>query len=1298
MKTKCHLLQTCLLGALLFVLPAVAQAQLTFTTNNDGTLNIRGYTGSNSVVVIPSTTNGLTVTSIGTSAFFDCSSLTSVTIPNSVISIGSTAFDYCSGLTSVTIGNGVTSIGNGAFNWCNNLTAITVDALNADYSSVDGVLFDKSTNTLIECPEGITGSYTIPNSVTSIANLAFDLCNSLTSVTIGTNVTSIGDDAFDYCDRLTAITVDTNNPAYSSVNGVLFDKNQITLVTYPGGLGGSYTIPNSVASIGDFAFGNCHGLTNITMGTNITSIGEDAFYYCYGLTDVTIGDGVTSIGDCAFMACSGLTDVIIPNSVTNIGDYAFDWCNNLTAITVDALNSDYSSVDGVLFDKSTNTLIECPEGIAGSYTVPDSVTNIGDSAFDDCYYLTNVTLPNSVTSIGQEAFGYCSALTNVTIGNGVTSIWIQAFYGCDSLTGVYFQGNAPSTDSTVNFNPTVFENDDNGTGYDPTTVYYLPGTSGWSSTFGGVPAVMLNPPKPAGSLQVTITPPGAVTAGAQWQVDGGIPQPSGATVLGLSAGNHTVSFSTISSWTTPSCQTVYVSASSTATTNGTYVAVNQLQIRAIGLGTVSPNYSNAWLEIGKNYSMTAKPGTGFMFTNWTGGTGLPLAVLTNKPALQFVMQSNLVLQMNFVDTNRPTMSITNLAPDQRVSNAVFTVKGKARDNWQVSNVVCQLNGGAWSNAATANGWTNWTAAVNLVPGTNTISAYAIDTSGNLSLTNTVKLDYILCAPLTVQIVGEGTLTPNYNGKLLAIGTNYAMKAAAAMGFGLVNWTDGLGNTITNGATLEFVMASNLTFVANFADITRPTLSITSPKTGQKWSNSVFTVTGKCGDNVAVSNVLISLNGGAWASATLLNNGSNWTGQVTLTPGTNTISAYAIDTSGNLSLTNTVKLDYILSAPLTVQIVGEGTLTPNYNGQFLAISNSYTMKAAATNGFAFYYWGGGVPMSSNPTLTFTMASNLTITANFKDVTKPVAAITFPVANQKWSNSVITVTGKASDNVGVIGVSIQINNGGWTLAQTANGFTNWTAANLPVIFGTNIIQAYAVDAAGNVSVTNEVKILGVLAPESLSGYAATVKRSGGGSNVVVTWGDSTWSQTGTGNDTNADDYCAGSYTYMQTGPNTAVLTNMDIGMLSRLGTTNVTTVNLTFISATSANCAWTNENGSGTGTMTFSQVSNLVPATLAGETIQYYSIAGRAIAATTLDTDGTYTNIEANGGTGSGTYTFTQYSPTVVIFEATSNDGSVTYDELTFTSATTGQVADSYYGNPAYGSNPDVKGLGTFKIIP
>ena len=739
----------------------------------------------------------------------------------------------------------------------------------------------------------------------------------------------------------------------------------------------------------------------------------------------------------------------------------------------------------------------------------------------------------------------------------------------------------------------------------------------------------------------------------------------------------------------------YVSTTNTVLVK--YLAGDVLTVNTNGLGTITPNLNGALLPLGTNYALTAAPASGFAFANWTG------SLTTNGATLKFTMASNLTFTANFVDTNKPTVSITNLVSGQRVSNSVFTVRGTARDNWQVRNVVCQINGGGWNSATNINNWTNWAAGVTLISGTNVVQAYAVDTSGNKSHTNTVSFVYIVSDRLTLSVAGKGTVSPNYSNAVLAIGQSYSLTATPGIGFMFSNWTGGTSlplAVLTNKAALRFVMQSNLVLQANFVDTNRPTVSITNPASGQRASNAVFTVKGKAGDNWQVSNVVCQINGGAWSNAATANGWTNWTAAVNLVPGTNTISAYAIDTSGNLSLTNTVKLDYILSAPLTVQIVGEGTLTPNYNGQFLAISNSYTMKAAATNGFAFYYWGGGVPMSSNPTLTFTMASNLTITANFKDVTKPVAAITFPVANQKWSNSVITVTGKASDNVGVTGVSIQINNGGWTLAQTANGFTNWTAANLPVIFGTNIIQAYAVDAAGNVSVTNEVKILGVLAPESLSGYAAMVKRSGGGSNVVVTWGDSTWSQTGTGNDTNADDYCAGSYTYMQTGPNTAVLTNMDIGMLSRLGTTNVTTVNLTFISATSANCAWTNENGSGTGTMTFSQVSNLVPATLAGETIQTYESNGAAGAVITFNTDGTFTDIEANGNPSNGTYTFTQYSPTVAIIQQNYTDandaGAVSYAEVICTSATAGQVFHSHYKNPTYDGNPDDAGLGTFKV--
>ena len=491
-----------LLVLLLLALPGAVQAQFTYTTNN-GTITITGYIGSGGSVIIPSTINGLPVTAIRDNAFNGINSLTSVTIPDSVTSIG-TSFNYCTSLTNVTIGNSVTSIGSDAFYFCTRLSAITVDTNNPAYSSVDEVLFDKSQTTLIQYPAAHAGtSYTIPNSVTSIGDWAFGYCTSLTNVTIpnsvisigssafyqcgltnvtiGSNVTSIGGYAFYYCTSLTAITVDTNNPAYSSVDGVFFNKSQTTLIQWPGGKAGSITIPNSVTRIETYAFSQCYRLTSVTIGTNITSIGDEAFEYCFSLTNVTIPNSVTSIGESSFGGC-GLTSITIPNSVTKIGQWAFSsctsltnvtignsvisigygafyYCTSLTAITVDTNNLAYSSVDGVLFSKSQRTLIQWPWGKAGSYTVP-----------------------NSVKSIGGSAFEYCTSLTNVTIGTNVTSIGSSAFAECTSLTGVYFKGNAPNLgDSSVFY-------DDN-----KTTVYYLPGTMGWSTTFGGRPTKLWNP-------------------------------------------------------------------------------------------------------------------------------------------------------------------------------------------------------------------------------------------------------------------------------------------------------------------------------------------------------------------------------------------------------------------------------------------------------------------------------------------------------------------------------------------------------------------------------------------------------------------------------------------------------------------------------------------------------------------------------------------------------------------------------------------------------------------------------------
>ena len=257
---------------------------------------------------------------------------------------------------------------------------------------------------------------TIPDSVESIGGYAFYYCTSLTTVEIPDSVESIGNSAFDNCDSLESIQVDENNPNYSSdASGVLFDKNKTTLLQYPiGNARTSYTIPDSVESIGD-----------------------KAFYHC-DMTTVEIGDSVTSIGKQAFAECDSLTTVTIPDSVTSIGDYAFRYCDSLKSIQVSENNPNYSSdASGVLFDKSKSTLIQYPIGNARtSYTLLDNVGSISEYAFAWCDSLTTVEIGDSVESIGRYAFSSCDSLTTVTIPDSVTSIGDDAFFSCDSLTTV----------------------------------------------------------------------------------------------------------------------------------------------------------------------------------------------------------------------------------------------------------------------------------------------------------------------------------------------------------------------------------------------------------------------------------------------------------------------------------------------------------------------------------------------------------------------------------------------------------------------------------------------------------------------------------------------------------------------------------------------------------------------------------------------------------------------------------------------------------------------------------------------
>jgi len=385
------------------------RSDITSITIPNSVINIRwsafyGCTGLTSINIPNS------VRYIESGAFCGCTGLTSINIPNSVIGIDNAAFYGCSGLTSISIGDSLSYFENLSYSmptW-SSLTSFTVSENNTTFCSLDGVLYSKDTTYLFCYPQAKPEiSFDIPASVEIIPNGVFRNCN-----------------------NLEAITVEDGSPFYSSLNGVLYNKNQTTLIWYPQMKPGiSFTVPASVTTIGEDAFDGSRYLQTVDISDGVTAIGAGAFYNCTKLNDVTIPTSVETIGSSAFYGCSGLSSITIPTSVATINSSTFYGCSGLLSITIP------TSITTI----GSSAFYGC-SGLP-SITIPTSVETIESSAFYGCSGLSSITIPTSVETIGSSAFYGCSGLSSITIPSALTVIDESVFENCNSLTSIEIPAN-----------------------------------------------------------------------------------------------------------------------------------------------------------------------------------------------------------------------------------------------------------------------------------------------------------------------------------------------------------------------------------------------------------------------------------------------------------------------------------------------------------------------------------------------------------------------------------------------------------------------------------------------------------------------------------------------------------------------------------------------------------------------------------------------------------------------------------------------------------------------------------------
>jgi hypothetical protein len=1024
---------------LLLALPAAMEAQFNYTTNN-GAITITKYTGSGGAVTIPSTTNGLPVTSIGDAAFEDCTSLTNVTIPNGVTNIGNAAFMHCTGLIGITIPNSVTSIGDLAFEVCSSLTGVTVGT---NVTSLGDSAFWYCTSLT---------SVAIPNSVTSIGQQAFWYCTSLTSVTIGNSVTNIGSAAFGDCYSLAVVYFQGNAPSLGE--SVFSGDTKATVCYLQGTTGWSSTFGGlpavlwigfgalqvSISPPGAVSAGaqwqvdsgawqaNAATVTNLLAGTNHVL----SFAPVYGWATpsnqwVTVSSNATTTIVGNYIQQFGALQVnLVPSSAASAGaQWQLDggsWQSSgaiVSNLTVGIHTVSFTNVVGFITPAAQTSVNIVPNQttvIAGNYVALGAVTvNIKPSGVvpvgaqwqldsgdwqNSGDVVSNVSLDSHTISFLPVMGWITPSNVTVAVHSGQTNTVTANYVVLGSLRVTINPAGAVSASAQWQVDDGAWQNSGNVVsnlatgahtiGYLTVTGYITPTSQTLNINPGGTTNIVATYIA-LGAVTVNINPTNAVAGGARWALDGGAWQNSGVVLSNLALGAHTISYLPLSSWIAPSNQVVNVVSGQTTNLAANYIALGSLQVFITPTGAVSTGArwqmdGGPWQASGSVLSNLVAGNHTVAFTNiagWTTPTNQTVAVNLNQTTTVTAIYVQQFGNLQVV-----------LSPDGAVSEGA---------QWQV-------DGGTWQASGTT--LTNVTVASHTVA-FSTIAGWTAPTNQtvNISSNQTTRLTAIYQGQGSLQV----TVTPT--GAIVS-GAQWQVDGGPWLGSGMV--VSGLSSgthTVSYESASGWVApaSQSVNVLANQLTVTNGLYTglgysfttIAGTVGGSGFADGIndsalfYTPFGICMDvnsnlyiadtgNSVIRKLTHTSNG--WVSSTIAGlagypgNADGMNGQARF----DYPSGVAVDTNGNLYVADQVN-------STVRKMTTDGT---NWTVSTIAGSAGNYGSANGTNGVARFYYPSGVAVD--------MAGNMYVA---DQVNSTIRKLT-PLASSNWA--VTTIAGTAGVN--------------------------------------------------------------------------------------------------------------------------------------------------------------------------------------------------------------------------------------------------------------------------------------------